>query len=66
MSDRWRWSDRCIGQPCCGDCDQCEMEDDDEESSGAHGRGDRVDGGDKMAEGQARETEEAQELYRGI
>lgn len=30
MSDRWRWSDRCIGQPCCGDCDQCEMEDEED------------------------------------
>lgn len=19
----WRWSERCEGKPCCGDCDEC-------------------------------------------
>lgn len=26
----WRWSERCEGKPCCGDCDECaEGEEDD-------------------------------------
>ena len=25
----WRWSERCEGKPCCGDCDECGEEDDD-------------------------------------
>ena len=27
----WRWSEKCEGKPCCGDCDFCEEEDDEEE-----------------------------------
>lgn len=26
----WRYSERCEGKPCCGDCDECGEEDDDE------------------------------------
>ena len=26
----WRWSERCEGKPCCGDCDECDLEDEDE------------------------------------
>ena len=26
----WRWSERCEGKPCCGDCDECALEDEEE------------------------------------
>lgn len=22
----WRWTEKCEGKPCCGDCDECEEE----------------------------------------
>ena len=25
----WRWSEKCEGKPCPGDCDECGEEDDD-------------------------------------
>ena len=27
----WRWTEKCEGKPCCGDCDECGEEDDGEE-----------------------------------
>lgn len=28
---RWNYTEECEGQPCCGDCDSCSIEYDDEE-----------------------------------
>ena len=27
----WRWTEECDYRPCCGDCDLCEYNDEDEE-----------------------------------
>ena len=27
----WRWTERCEGKPCCGDCDECEEDDGNED-----------------------------------
>ena len=29
--DLWRWSEECDFRPCCGDCDLCEYEEEEEE-----------------------------------
>lgn len=28
-ASRWRWTEACEGRPCRGDCDQCDMEEED-------------------------------------
>lgn len=28
----WRWSEKCEGKPCCGDCDECGEEDAEEKT----------------------------------
>ena len=27
----WRWSERCEGKPCCGDCDECSIDEGDDD-----------------------------------
>lgn len=30
---RWRWTESCDSKPCCGDCDECSEETEDEEQT---------------------------------
>lgn len=27
----WRWTEECDGRPCCGDCDNCDYEEETED-----------------------------------
>ena len=33
----WRWSEKCDGKPCCGDCDLCGEEEDESEDERRRG-----------------------------
>ena len=28
--DKWKYTENCDGEPCCGDCDLCDYEDDED------------------------------------
>lgn len=30
---RWRWTEECDRIPCCGNCDECEVEDADDNTN---------------------------------